>query len=141
MIWNTKDADDIEILAREIAGTAADTVALECARTIALTQIQVSRIRAAKAALISRDLVFGESAMPIEGKVFEEGGRDLLMAPQRVKTGLEEKSKGEPTAKVIERVLPELLKLDRYERRLAARRARAARTLFEHKNDIQSQTV
>jgi hypothetical protein len=27
------------------------------------------------------------------------GGRDLLMAPERVKTGLEEKSKSEPTAK------------------------------------------
>ena len=47
----------------------------------------------------------------------------------------------ERTAEAIRRALPELMKLDRYERRAAVRRARALRSFLEWKNLKQLRIV
>jgi hypothetical protein len=53
-------AKDIEMFAGKIAGNSTDVVVLECARTIAETEIDLARIRRLKVALISHVNALGE---------------------------------------------------------------------------------
>jgi hypothetical protein len=89
-------AKQLDILVRKIAGNTENAIVLERARAIAQAELDLARVRRAKVALIERASAF----------------RELDPPPLTVTEGMR-------------RVLPELRKLERYERRAAARRDRA----------------
>ena len=55
--------------------------------------------------------------------------------PERIETSAMPTTDPERTAEAIRRALPQLIKLDRYERRAGARRARAMRIFLDGKRD------
>jgi hypothetical protein len=129
----------IERLARNIAGVGADTVTLECARTIARADFDLAQIRRMRTALISRVIALGEVKGPPALHVIREAKRYFraldrgeLYRPQLEPPAMPT-TEPERTAEAIRRALPELVKLDRYERRAAGRRARARRSFLEWK--------
>src|SRR5262249_47036349 len=101
-------------LARKIAGAADDFVTLESARTIAQAQFDLARIGRLKRAAMSRVKEFGGFEMPGAGAAATSTEPD-------------------GNADAIGRGVSELIKLDRYERRAAVRRARALRNFLERK--------
>jgi hypothetical protein len=120
-------AEQVERLARMIAGDAADAITLEIARTAAAAECDLGWIRQIKVACINHLLAFGDSDAP-------QIPRKIREVMRFVKTGMLPKSVNgaapmpaeEParTAEAVRRALPQLLKLDRYARRAAARRDR-----------------
>ena len=128
---------DIERLAREIAGATTDSVALECARTIAQAELDLAQVRQAKVGLISRVVALGEVQRPPANQLFREVkrclralDRGMFLDPQ-IEPPAMPTTEPELTAEAIRRALPELIMLDRYERRAAGRRARALRILLD----------
>jgi len=103
-------AKQLDNLVREIAGDTEDAIMLERARAAAQAELDLAQIRRAKVALIERASALGEL----------DQGRPTLPEPTALPSQEPDRS-----AEVIRRVLPELRKLDRYERRAAARRDRA----------------
>src|SRR5262245_48969582 len=134
-------AKQLETFVRKIVGDTKDTVKLERARTIAQAELELARVRRVKVALIERAGVFGELDPP---QLAAAGSIRLLNAAVRdrdinainaVLRGSDIDSieasasmpsqEPERSAEAVRRVLPELRKLDRYERRAAAQRDRA----------------
>ncbi len=124
---STKRTKRVERLARKIAGDTTDVVVLELARTAAEAEFDLARIRQVKVAVIDRLLVFGEVEVP---KVFTktlivhiEAYEQTGMIPPAVDAAATMPSaEPERLVEAVRRALPELLKLDRYERRAAAAR-------------------
>jgi hypothetical protein len=132
----------IERLARKIAGNATDVVVLECARDAAQAEFDLAQIRQVKVALVGRFLAFGELQAPdIEStrelirvlKAFERGAPFPIPVEAAATMPSAEH---ERLAEAVRRALPELLKLDRYERRAAARRERSLHSINERENVI-----
>ena len=130
---------DVEQLAREIAGATSDIVALECAREIAEREFDLAQIRRVKVALISRVMAFGEVKRPPDSHMIRECKRFFRafdrgeLIPLRLDPPAMPTTESERSAEAIRRGLPELIKLERYERRAAGRRARALRSFLEWK--------
>jgi hypothetical protein len=129
---------DIERLARKIAGANPDILTLESARTFAQAEFDLAQIRRVKVALISRVMAFGEVERPPDShlirqakRFFRAFDRGELILPDRTEAPAMPTTDPERTAEAIRRALPELIKLDRYERRAAAQRARALRSFLE----------
>jgi hypothetical protein len=95
----TAFAKELEDLARKIAGDTEGDIAFKCARTAAAAELEIARVRVTKVALIARLRALGTLDLPEQ-------------EPAR-------------TAEAFRRALPELLRLDRYERRAASRRDQA----------------
>jgi hypothetical protein len=123
-------AKQLDKLARKIAGNTDDAITLERAREIAQAELDLARARRAKVALIERASAFGELDPPrltvtqvIRLLNAFERGRPI---PKPIDASATMPSQ-EPdrSAKAVRRVLPELRKLDRYERRAAVRRHQA----------------
>src|SRR5262245_41493579 len=136
-------AKQLETLARKISGETKDAVKLERARAIAQAELELARVRRAKVALIERASSLGELDPPqltAAGSIrlLDVRGRDIN-AVNAVLQGSDinssEASASMPSqepqrsAEAVRRVLPELRKLDRYERRAAAQRDRAVLNL------------
>jgi hypothetical protein len=124
-------AKQLNKLARKIAGDTKDAITLERARAVAHAELDLARVRRAKVALIERASAFGELDPPrltvtqvIRLLNAFERGRPI---PQPI-DALAAMPSQEPvrSAEAVRRVLPDLRKLERYERRSAARRDRAA---------------
>jgi hypothetical protein len=125
-------AKQLDILVRKIAGDSEDAILLERARAIAQAELDLARVRRAKLALIERASAFGELDPPQLTvtqmirilNAYDRGGR--LIIPKPI-DALATMPSQEPdrSAEAIRRLLPELRKLERYERRAAARRDRA----------------
>ena len=128
---------DIEALASQIAGNSTDVVVLECARTMAQAEFDLARIRRLKVALVSRVMAFGEFESPATlceiNQFFKGFDRGELVLPERSKPPAMPTTEPERSAEAIRRALPELMRLNRYERHAAARRAQAMHTLLERK--------
>jgi hypothetical protein len=96
----------VEALAQELVGATSDFTTLELARAIARAELDLEQIRRLKAALINA------------------AASSIAIA----------KTRGEvtpdPLAAAIGQVLPELIKIDRYERQTAVRRDGALRGLI-----------
>jgi hypothetical protein len=107
----------IERLARAIAGDARDPIRLEYARTAAQAEFDLARIRELKVALIQQAKNLKEVEL---AQAAEEGAIEATIA----------NSESEREAMALCRAVPDLLSLDRYERRAAAQRVRAIRNLF-----------
>jgi hypothetical protein len=132
-------AKQLDKLVREIAGDTKDAILLERARAIAQAELELARVRRVKVALIERASAFGELDPPQAFSSVTQIIR-LLNAidrgrvpsfPEPVDSSATMPSQ-EPdrSAEAIRRVLPELRKLDRYERRAAVRRHRAVLDFF-----------
>jgi hypothetical protein len=134
------NAEDIERLAREIAGASTDLVTLEYARAIAQAEFDLPQIRRAKVALVSRVIAFGEVKRPPAShliraakRVFRALDRGKLIPFKVFEPPALPTTEPERTAEAVRRALPELIKLDRYERRAAGRRARAMHNFLRYK--------
>jgi len=126
-------AEHVERLARKIAGAGADATVLEQARSVAQAQLDLTQIRRMRASLIQRMAEFGalDTRDPLGTS------RDFKRVLKSIVRGLPcdlsippapsmPTSEPDRTAEAMRRALPELLKLDRYERCAAARRDKAA---------------
>jgi hypothetical protein len=127
---------EVEMLARQIAEDGR--VNLDDARTLAVAEVDLERIQRVKTALIDRMHVFGAFDPPfLFHSIAEEARwmRSILLGkvsgfPQPPDPAATLPTQ-EParTTEAIVRALPELLKLDRYEKRASARRDRAIRQI------------
>ena len=131
----------IERLARNIAGASTDVVALECARTIAQAEFDLAQIRRVQVELTSRMIAFGEAKGPPASHLIRKAKRFFRAFDRGEAVGFEgleppamPTTEPERTAEAIRRALPELIMLDRYDRRAAGRRARALRRFLECRN-------
>jgi len=129
-------AKQLDNLAREIAGNTDDAITLERAREIAQAELDLARVRRAKVALIERASAFGELDPPqltvtqMIGLVnaFERGRPIPKPSDSSATMPSQEPDR---SAEAVRRVLPELRRLDRYERRAAAQRERAVLDLCD----------
>ena len=147
-VVNAERIKYIERLARKIAGATTDIVALECARAIAQAEFDLAQIRRVKVALISRVMAFGEVENSAtfqslgEIKRFSRGiDRGELIRLERLEAPAMPNAESERSTDALRRALPELIKLDRYERRAAGRRARAVHIFLKRKrsNNVRLQ--
>ena len=137
-------AKHVKSLARKIACCGADAVSLEVARAVARAEFELAQIRRVRVALIARMAEFGELEVPDPLRTCRDVIRSLtsidrgrpcdLPTPPSVPSTEPERS-----AEAVRRALPELLKLDRYERRATARRDRATRHLIARKMPTNNQ--
>ena len=130
-------AKQLDNLVREIAGDSKDPILLERARAIAQAELELARVRRAKVALIERASAFGELDPPRPSRSVTRIIRLLnAFCPGRVALPIDSSAtmpsqQPERSAEAVRRVLPDLRKLDRYERRAAARRERAVLELSD----------
>jgi hypothetical protein len=146
MSSNAAFAKELDRLVREIAGDTKNAIVLERARAVAEAELDLARVRRAKVALIERASAFGELDPPRPSRVTASQLLRVLKAIVRnpgepIADGvtfsepigsLATMPSQEPyrSAEAVRRVLPELRKLNRYERRAAVRRDRAVRDLW-----------
>src|SRR5262245_45678597 len=130
-------AKQLDKLVRKIAGETEDAMVLERARAIAQAELDLARVRQAKVALIERACAFGALDPPrVLSSVTRvihllntlNRGRFTLPKPIDAAATMPLREP-ERSAEAVRRVLPDLRKLDRYERRAAARRDRAVLNL------------
>jgi hypothetical protein len=124
-------AKQLNKLARKIAGDTKDAITLERARAVAHAELDLARVRRAKVALIERASAFGELDPPrltvtqvIRLLNAFERGRPIPQPIDALATMPSQEL--DRSAEAVRRALPDLRKLERYERRSAARRDRAA---------------
>jgi hypothetical protein len=134
-------AEQLDKLARKIAGDTEDAIILERARAAAEAEPDLARVRRAKVALIERVRAFGDLDPPQAfnrvhhairfPEAFERGRGsmpDFLKALEPIDASVTIPSE-EPnrSTEAIRRAQSELLKLDRYERRASTLRDQAVR--------------
>jgi hypothetical protein len=115
-----------------IAGGTEDATILDRARVAAQAELDLARIRAVKIAVIERVLAVGNLTLP-RGLVADgvrllkaiKVGRLPAMPEQVDFSATIPTLEPDRSAEAVRRALPELLKLERYERRAAALRDRA----------------
>ncbi len=129
-------AKRVEELARNITRNTTDFLPLEYARAAAEGEFGIARVRQAKVALIQRILASDrlEQPQPVplsrEIKAFIKGlHQGKLDRGPSVVDVLEMPVEADRLAEAVRRALPELIKLDRYERRAAALRDSGLRAL------------
>src|SRR5262245_27878949 len=123
-------AKQLETLVRKIAGDTKDAIKLERARAIAQAELELARVRRAKVALIERASALGEldPQQPTVSQTIQllsAFQRGRFIDPKPIAAATMPSQEPDRLAEAIRRVLPELRKLGRYERRAAARRDRA----------------
>jgi hypothetical protein len=112
------------------------------ARPIAEAELELARIRRTKVALLRRVHAFGGFGPWLPFVSHREALRFVREYKQGIVTRVPDElnaattmpnSEPERTSEAIRRALPEMLALDRFERRAAARRERAVRELVAYK--------
>ena len=133
-------AKRIERLARKIAGDRTDAMTLEDARTAARAQFDLVRVRQVKVALIETMSAVEEFETQQSSKPAGKNKRLMRGYKQRKATPSEPGEGGGPiTAEAVQRALPDLLKLDRYERRAAVLRDRSIQSVLDRNMDDNNQ--
>lgn len=136
-------AKRLDELARKIAGNSKDDIILEHARAAAQSELDLARVRQVKVALIDRVSALGALDAPqVFGSLAKEirylnsvlSGRTPPVTAERIEPSAMMPTE-EPgrTAEAVQRALPALRKLDRYESRAAARRDRAIREIVKRR--------
>jgi hypothetical protein len=128
----TAFAKQLDTLVHKIAGDSEDAIVLERARAIAQAELELARVRRAKVALIERASAFGEldpprlfSSVTKINRVINALERGSFLPKPIDASATMPSQEPDRSAEAIRRLLPELRKLERYERRAAARRDRA----------------
>jgi hypothetical protein len=137
-------ASELDTRARKIVRDAKrnpeDIIAFAHACAAADAELDLARVRRARLAVIERVRAFGAAERPEPLRTVAEARRILnafdrgtLIVPV---DPMETMPAQEPdrTAEAVRRALPDLLKLDRYERRASARRDRAVQNLVVDRN-------
>ena len=151
-IWSDHGLSaEAEALAREIAGVGASPRRLELARTIAETQIEISRVSQAKRNLLERSLSNADYDLP---KDAYERNSDLIRLDKclhrsrgilpMVQSGVLEPAQGpKKFALIISDLSLQLAAMARYERRALSRRKFAIRAFDKAARELvrPSQTV
>ncbi len=136
-------ANEVDQLARKIAGDTDSGTTLARARAAAEAEFDLVRVRQTKVALIEgfaalRDLVPHQEELSPRAELWRymkahglpvgwlRGPKRKSMKPPHPLPSQEP----DRSVEAIQSALPELLKLDRYERRAASRRDRAIRELY-----------
>jgi hypothetical protein len=132
---------EVETLARQIAGDTEDRIKIKLARDAAEGELELVRVRRVKIALIERVAAFGRFDVPerfaspkdeAAWTLHHYGGATLWKGrPKFAVDPLPTMPSQEPqrTAEAVRRILPELVKLHRYESRAVVRRDRAIRAI------------
>jgi hypothetical protein len=126
---------ELENRARQIAAESDGAITLGRARAIVEPELDLARMRRLKVALIEQMWALeGVDAVPAFSnsdaevvRVLRCGGRAILTVSGPGPMTVEET---EQFAKAMRRALPVLVKIQRYERRAAARQDRAIRALY-----------
>jgi hypothetical protein len=126
-------AKQLDNLVRKIAGDTEDAIIFERARDVAQAELDLARVRQAKVALIERASAFGaldpprvSSSVTRTIRLLNRLNRGRFILPKPIDSSATmPPHEPERSAEAVRRVLRELRKLDRYERRAAARRDRA----------------
>jgi hypothetical protein len=138
IIPSTTLARQIEKLARKIAGNTRNEIVFELARDAAYAEFELARVRRVKLALIERAGALGAPGAPRLFNSAREAIRFLNSVVQGKTPAMPNPvdpsatipaEEIERTAEAIRRALPELVKLDRYESRAAARRDKAVQRI------------
>jgi hypothetical protein len=122
-------AKQLDKLVRKIAGNT-EAIVLERARAIAQAELELARVRRAKVALIERASAFGELDPPRLTvaqmiRLINAFDRGRPIVPPIHAAATMPSQEPHRSAEAMRRVLPELRRVDRYERRAAAQRERA----------------
>jgi hypothetical protein len=149
-ISSAAETQNIEKLARKIASPAVDEITLEFARTAAEAELELARVRQVRIAMIQRVSAFGTLEQPDPLTMFDREFRNLKSRLSRrvskflpgVVDPLATMPDKEPerSAEAVRRLLPELLKLERYERRAVTRRDRALREVLSRSTSFKDQS-
>jgi hypothetical protein len=136
-------ARETEALARQIAGDAKDPLRMALARDAAEAQLGLARVQRVGVALIERIAACGRFEQRKLFRTKRDETAWMALSCLGVRLGkthpkcavdrLPVLPTSEParTAEAVGRLVPELLRLNRYERRAAARRDRAIRRLTQ----------
>jgi hypothetical protein len=134
-------AEAVKKLARKIAGQSTDPSAFEYAQAAAEAELELARVRHTRLALIERASALGSLKPPRHFQRSMDLVWWLIAVDKWVSTGRKRPYKPTPlnpvpamptteperASEALRRVLPELVKLTRYESRAVARRDRAVR--------------
>jgi hypothetical protein len=135
-----EQAEQIEQLAQEFAGAHQNLIALEYARAAARAEFQLARVRQVKQELLQRIKTFGAFSPPEGPRLRIRAAMGVVNAylitgtfptPPDHESSLPS-SEPARSAEAMARILPELLCLDRYERRAAQSRDRAIHLMLRH---------
>jgi hypothetical protein len=146
LLTNTQVAKQLEKLAHKIAGNTEDAGILERARVIAQAEFDLARVRRAKLTLLARVMAFGDlrpaqasSSVTEDMRLLSAIARaEVATIPKRIdSSAMMPTQEPEQSAEAVRQALPELIKLDRYERRFRALRDHAVLALVrldKHEN-------
>jgi hypothetical protein len=147
---------EVERLAHQIAGDAADKVTLDLARVAAEAELDLTRVRLVKVALIERMSSFGSFSPPkyfrsssdecrwlIAMHKWQDGSRTVRPRAPKASDPLATMPVQGPerSAEAMRRMLPDLVKLQRYESRAVTRRDRAIRAIVKLKKPDRLDSV
>jgi hypothetical protein len=129
-------APRLEIRARKIAGNSDDALTREAAREIVQAELDLAQVRRAKVAVIERARAVGPADRPWDSVSHVDEVLKVAVEPASA-TGAEPGDFSltmpshdlDRSAQTIRRALPQLRRLDRYERHAVARRDRAVSQL------------
>jgi hypothetical protein len=137
---------EIDALARQIAGDPEDRLRMAAARDAAEAQLELARVQRVGVAFIERTAAVGRLEQRKLFRTIRDETAFMALACLGVRLGkTQPKCAVDPwppmpteeparTTEAIRRALPDLLRLNRYERRAASRRDRAIRTLTQSKD-------
>jgi hypothetical protein len=140
-ISSTEFDREVEALGRQIAGDTNDKLTLELARDAAEAVLELARVRRVRVALIERVRAFGRFDVP---SLFQSPKDELASITQhhwgamlwkgRPKFAVDPlpampSEEPQRTAEAMRRILPELIRLLRYESRAVTRRDQAIRAI------------
>jgi hypothetical protein len=132
----------VEKLARKITGRTKDQIVLEYARLAAEAELELGRVRRVRLALIERASALGSLEAPKYFPTIKKELRWLIAMGVSIANNrdvrppmpiLQDPSATMPTqephrgSEAVRRILPDLIKLDRYESRAVSRRDKAIR--------------
>jgi hypothetical protein len=148
MLSSAAFAKQVEQLARKIAGRTTAPIILEHARATAEAELELGRIRRVRLALIERTSALGSLKAPKHFSSVKEETRWLkqigiwLMKNRGSEPPLPEfkdpsatmpSQEPQRSSEAMRRMLPDLIKLNRYESRAVARRDRAVRQITKER--------
>jgi hypothetical protein len=130
----------LKLWRKRFAGRGADVITLEIGRSVAGAKFELAQIRRIKVALIARMSEFGEFEVSNPLGTSRQIKRILNLIDRGLPFSLTvpaqpsmPSSEPERSTDAMRRALPELVKLDRYERRATAKRDRASRQIIARK--------